>query len=176
MIGARLGCWILDRELGRGGMGCVYLAHRDPADAEASDQAAIKVLGGRTGRRAGLPGAVPARDRHPASTRSSQHRALPRIRPGEWPAVFHHGVRAGAELRELAGAEGPNTVAASARRGLADRSRPQARPRSRRHPPRCETVQSAAQESRARESESREPETVIGLSTLHSRLSGSWSS
>lgn len=52
MIGARLGSWILDKELGRGGMGYVYLAHR----AEVSDQksrggsswnselAAIKVL------------------------------------------------------------------------------------------------------------------------------------
>jgi serine/threonine protein kinase len=28
MIGARIGSWILDRELGRGGMGCVYLARR----------------------------------------------------------------------------------------------------------------------------------------------------
>ncbi|MGH7173578.1 MAG: serine/threonine protein kinase, partial [Gemmataceae bacterium] len=44
MIGARFGCWILDRELGRGGMGCVYLAHREPADANEADQAAIKVL------------------------------------------------------------------------------------------------------------------------------------
>jgi serine/threonine protein kinase len=44
MIGARLGSWILDKELGRGGMGCVYLAHRDPADTNGPDQAAIKVL------------------------------------------------------------------------------------------------------------------------------------
>jgi serine/threonine-protein kinase len=41
MIGSRLGRWILDRELGRGGMGCVYLAH------EAGDPTrlvAVKVL------------------------------------------------------------------------------------------------------------------------------------
>jgi hypothetical protein len=44
MIGARLGSWILERELGRGGMGCVYLAHRDPAEANGPNQAAIKVL------------------------------------------------------------------------------------------------------------------------------------
>ncbi len=41
MTGMRLGSWILDRELGRGGMGCVYLAH-----TEAGGQAAVKVLAG----------------------------------------------------------------------------------------------------------------------------------
>jgi serine/threonine-protein kinase len=44
MIGTRLGSWILDKEIGRGGMGCVYLAHRDPAGAGGPEQAAIKVL------------------------------------------------------------------------------------------------------------------------------------
>jgi serine/threonine-protein kinase len=43
MIGARFGSWIIDRELGRGGMGEVYLAHRaEPADG--ADRAALKVL------------------------------------------------------------------------------------------------------------------------------------
>jgi serine/threonine-protein kinase len=41
MIGSRLGSWILDRQLGRGGMGCVYLAH----DADDPGRlAAVKVL------------------------------------------------------------------------------------------------------------------------------------
>jgi hypothetical protein len=44
MIGARLGSWILDQEIGRGGMGCVYLAHRDPAEADKAEQVAVKVL------------------------------------------------------------------------------------------------------------------------------------
>ncbi|MHB1423474.1 MAG: serine/threonine protein kinase, partial [Gemmataceae bacterium] len=52
MIGARLDSWILEREVGRGGMGCVYLAHRDPltlpspqgGEGKESVKAAIKVL------------------------------------------------------------------------------------------------------------------------------------
>jgi hypothetical protein len=43
MIGARLGTWVIDRELGRGGMGEVYLAHR-AAPGEGADCAALKVL------------------------------------------------------------------------------------------------------------------------------------
>ena len=41
MIGARLGGWILDSELGRGGMARVFLAH---AEAAPSSLAAVKVL------------------------------------------------------------------------------------------------------------------------------------
>ena len=38
MIGSRLGKWILDRELGHGGMGHVYLAH----DADQPDNRAAE--------------------------------------------------------------------------------------------------------------------------------------
>jgi serine/threonine protein kinase len=41
MIGERLGTWILDKELGRGGMGRVFLAH---AESSPSALAAVKVL------------------------------------------------------------------------------------------------------------------------------------
>src|SRR5262245_3179521 len=42
MIGARLGPWIIDEEIGRGGMGTVYRARR--AEGEGPATAAIKVL------------------------------------------------------------------------------------------------------------------------------------
>src|SRR5579883_2289526 len=48
LTGKQLGKWIIERELGRGGMGKVYLAHDQPPagpDPEATVmQAAIKVL------------------------------------------------------------------------------------------------------------------------------------
>jgi serine/threonine-protein kinase len=44
MIGKRLGGWVIDRELGRGGMGSVYLIHRDAPGAEGPEVAAIKIL------------------------------------------------------------------------------------------------------------------------------------
>jgi serine/threonine-protein kinase len=40
MIGARLGKWVIDKELGRGGMGRVYLGHEEAS----GQQAAVKVL------------------------------------------------------------------------------------------------------------------------------------
>jgi len=42
MIGTRLGSWVLSRELGRGGMGCVYLARREIAGEP--QLAAVKML------------------------------------------------------------------------------------------------------------------------------------
>jgi serine/threonine-protein kinase len=46
MIGARLGNWIIDEEIGRGGMGDVYLAHAAVADGGGPRRAALKVLAG----------------------------------------------------------------------------------------------------------------------------------
>jgi serine/threonine-protein kinase len=44
MIGSKLGQWIIDRELGRGGMGQVFLAHADIASEGQARLAAVKVL------------------------------------------------------------------------------------------------------------------------------------
>ena len=44
MIGSRLGSWIIDKELGRGGMGCVYQAHAADANGAGPRLAAVKVL------------------------------------------------------------------------------------------------------------------------------------
>ncbi len=50
MLGAKLGPWVIDKELGRGGMGQVYLAHAEPGDR----QAAVKVLAGELARDIGF--------------------------------------------------------------------------------------------------------------------------
>jgi serine/threonine-protein kinase len=44
MIGSKLGKWIIDRELGRGGMGQVYLAHAESSAEGSPALAAVKVL------------------------------------------------------------------------------------------------------------------------------------
>jgi serine/threonine-protein kinase len=44
MIGVRLGRWVIDSELGRGGMGAVYLAHDEAPHDGAPGRAAVKVL------------------------------------------------------------------------------------------------------------------------------------
>jgi serine/threonine-protein kinase len=44
MIGSRLGSWVIDRELGRGGMGCVYQAHAADPNTPGPRLAAVKVL------------------------------------------------------------------------------------------------------------------------------------
>jgi serine/threonine-protein kinase len=54
MIGSRLGRWVLDQELGRGGMGQVYLAHADPAHLNSPSQAAVKVLAAELATEAGF--------------------------------------------------------------------------------------------------------------------------
>jgi serine/threonine protein kinase len=54
MIGTRLGSWTLERELGRGGMGCVYLARRAVAVDTLPERAAVKVLAAHLTFDAGL--------------------------------------------------------------------------------------------------------------------------
>jgi serine/threonine-protein kinase len=63
MIGKKLGSWVIDKELGRGGMGRVYLAHEDIAEADTNPgqepnspprQAAIKVLAPDLAQEAGF--------------------------------------------------------------------------------------------------------------------------
>src|SRR4051812_44912239 len=44
MIGTRLGSWVLEGEIGRGGMGTVYRAHRAAGAAEGPAIAAVKIL------------------------------------------------------------------------------------------------------------------------------------
>jgi serine/threonine-protein kinase len=45
MIGTQLGPWKIDQEIGRGGMGSVYRAHRQPApDGQAPERVAVKIL------------------------------------------------------------------------------------------------------------------------------------
>jgi serine/threonine-protein kinase len=44
MIGSRLGSWVIDKELGRGGMGCVYQAHAADASTDGPRLGAVKVL------------------------------------------------------------------------------------------------------------------------------------
>src|SRR4051794_5716107 len=50
MIGERLGNWVLFKELGRGGMGCVYLAQEELTGR----QAALKVLAPELAQEAGF--------------------------------------------------------------------------------------------------------------------------
>src|SRR5207247_2778123 len=54
MIGTRLGSWVLEREIGRGGMGCVYLARRAAAMEGLPERAAVKVLAAHLTFDAGL--------------------------------------------------------------------------------------------------------------------------
>lgn len=63
MIGKKLGRWVIDKELGRGGMGRVYLAHEEIADSPGPSestpnggarQAAIKVLAPDLAQEAGF--------------------------------------------------------------------------------------------------------------------------
>src|SRR5262245_60321257 len=50
MIGRRLGNWIIDEEIGRGGMGRVFKAHEEPG----ARLAAVKVLAGELAQDSGF--------------------------------------------------------------------------------------------------------------------------
>jgi serine/threonine protein kinase len=55
MIGKRLGHWVIEKELGRGGMGAVYLGKRaEDAPATAPERVAVKVLGPELATEAGF--------------------------------------------------------------------------------------------------------------------------
>ena len=55
MIGERLGHWVIESELGRGGMGRVYLAHEDPpSSTEGVRKAAVKILAPELAQEAGF--------------------------------------------------------------------------------------------------------------------------
>jgi serine/threonine-protein kinase len=54
MIGAQLGPWLIDSEIGRGGMATVYLAHADPPPAGQPRVAAVKVLAAELAAEAGF--------------------------------------------------------------------------------------------------------------------------
>ena len=99
LVGRRIGAYRILRELGRGGMGAVYLAER--ADEQFRKQVAIKLVkrghGQRRHRRA-----LPQRAADPRRPRPSEHRAPARRRHDRRrPAVLRHGVRRGAADRRL---------------------------------------------------------------------------
>ncbi len=54
MIGERLGVWLIDKEIGRGGMGAVYLARAQPVPAAGPPVAAVKVLSAELAADAGF--------------------------------------------------------------------------------------------------------------------------
>lgn len=54
LIGKRLGNWIIEKELGQGGMGKVYLAHQESGSTPGTQQAAIKVMAGELSRETGF--------------------------------------------------------------------------------------------------------------------------
>src|SRR5919112_5800337 len=68
LVGRRVGAWTLDRALGQGGMGTVWLAH--PNDGRFEGQAAVKLLnlafvGHPSEQRFAREGSVLARLQHP---------------------------------------------------------------------------------------------------------------
>ena len=78
LAGQTLGAYTLERELGRGGMGQVWLARR--TDGRYDGQVAIKLL--QTGLLGRRRGALRARGPHPGAAGPAPHRAAARRRRG----------------------------------------------------------------------------------------------
>ena len=94
LVGRRIGAYRILRELGRGGMGDVYLAER--ADDKFHKRVAIKLRETRDGQQRHRP-PLSQRTADPRPPRSSAHRPPARCRHDRRrPAVFRHGVRRGA--------------------------------------------------------------------------------
>ena len=136
----------IERELGRGGMATVYLAH----DLKHDRPVALKVLRPELARRA-RPRAVPARDpaRRPARSIPTSCRCSTRARPPGSSGSRMPYVE-GESLRERLGRERP----APARRGGPDRPRggrrAGLRPPARRDPPRHQAGEHPAHRGRRR--------------------------
>ncbi len=77
VIGERIGGWRVLREIGRGGMGAVYLVER--VGVEFAQRGALKLVEG-SGRARRRPSAIGTRTAHSGVAQSSAHRAAARRR------------------------------------------------------------------------------------------------
>ena len=72
MTGDRLGKWVIFKELGRGGMGRVYLAQEELTGR----QAALKVLSAEFAQEVGFLHRFQRENRNPQQARTSEHRPV----------------------------------------------------------------------------------------------------
>ena len=112
--------YVVEREIGRGGMATVYLAH----EVRHRRPVALKVLRGGS-RRGARPGALPARDRDGRAAPASAHPAGVRLRRVGRAALVHDALRG---RREPPRAAEPH-AAARAGGGAPHRARGRARAR-----------------------------------------------